>query len=173
MLCFAVRQPKIRSIKDGSKGVSVVKSSATSETSRIVREIDETRTAEHFRDPYRADARFSRRRQDPEVAKAKARLRTAAWRAALDRRKRPTVSQVGVALAVAFAAHPDFFEIYRLEGSILQRALEHLESNGFSIAEAQDVLRQIRRRMLGEGLSGDVTSRGSALDASSWAPPAA
>lgn len=99
-----------------------MKPSATSETSRIVREIDETRRAEHFRDPYRADARFARRRQDPEVAKAKARLRTAAWRAALDRRKRPTASQVGVALAVAFAAHPDFFEIYRWEGSILQRA---------------------------------------------------
>jgi hypothetical protein len=146
---------------------------AISEIRRIVRQIDETRTAEYFRDPYRPNARFARPCQDPEVSKAKARLRIANWRAELDRRKRPTASQVGIALAVAFAAHPDFYEIYRLEGSILQRALEHLKSNGFSIDEAQDVLRQIRRRMLGESLSGDVTSRGSALDASSWAPPAA
>jgi hypothetical protein len=155
------------------KGVSVVKSSANSEITRIVRQIDETRTAEYFRDPYRPNARFARPRQDPEVSKAKARMRTAAWRAELDRRKRPTASQVGIALAVAFAAHPDFYEIYRLEGSILERALEHLKLNGFSIAEAQDVLRQMRRRLLRESLSDEVTSRGSALDASSWAPPAA
>jgi hypothetical protein len=155
------------------RGVSVVKPSANSEVSRIVRQIDETTKAEYFRDPYGPNARFTRPRQDPEVSRAKARMRTAAWRAELDRRKRPTASQVGIALAVAFAAHPDFYEIYRLEGSILERALAHLKSNGFSIAEAQDVLRRMRRRMLGESLSDDVTSRGSALEASSWAPPAA
>ena len=32
------------------------------------------------------------------------------------------------------------------------------------------MLRQMRRRIVGERFSGDATSRGSALDASSWAP---
>ena len=37
-----------------------MKPSANSEISRIVRQIDETRTTEYFRDPYRPNARFTR-----------------------------------------------------------------------------------------------------------------
>ena len=120
------------------------------EIARIVEQIDRTRIEEHFRLPDRPDARFVKAegRVPPEVVRAQTRLRTAHWRTRMDSRRRPTLDQVGRALAVAFAGHPDFREIYRLEGSILDRAMVDLESRGFSPTEAQDVLRKLRRKLV-------------------------
>lgn len=46
--------------------------SVKSDVDRIVARIDETRVAEHFRNPDRADSRFvkARRRQDPAIGRA-------------------------------------------------------------------------------------------------------
>jgi hypothetical protein len=53
-----------------------------SDVDRIVAKIDETRIAEHWRNPDRPDAKFvkRRRRQDPKITRAKTRARTAVYR---------------------------------------------------------------------------------------------
>jgi hypothetical protein len=57
-----------------------------SDVDRIVAKIDETRIAEHWRNPDRPDAKFvkRRRRQDPKITRAKTRARTAVYRNRLD-----------------------------------------------------------------------------------------
>jgi hypothetical protein len=121
---------------------------------RVVAAIDEIRRTEHWRDPDRPDGRavpVTRGRVPVEIVRAQARLRTAHWRTRMDRRKRPSLEQVGVALAVAFAGHPQFTDIYSLEGTILERAMTDLQARGFSPREAQDVLRKLRRRLVDPG----------------------
>lgn len=73
------------------------------EVDRIVARIDETRAAEHFRNPDRPNAKFirRRRRQDPAIGRAKTRLRTADYRNRLDRRGAPSTAQIGMSLVVA------------------------------------------------------------------------
>jgi hypothetical protein len=77
--------------------------SKADEVARVVSQIDETRQAEHFRNPDRPDARFvkPRRRQDPAIGRAKARVRTAHYRNGLDQRCAPSTYTIAMALVKA------------------------------------------------------------------------
>ncbi|SDJ74138.1 hypothetical protein SAMN05216338_106313 [Bradyrhizobium sp. Rc2d] len=105
------------------------------------------------RDPDRADAIFvkPRRRQPIEVSRAKARLRTARWRSEMDRRRAPTVEQVGMALAVALATTSWQDRLTGADYDLIRRALMDLEARGFSIAEARKTLRRLRIKLVDPG----------------------
>lgn len=72
------------------------------ETDRIAAAIDETRTTEHWRDhDCRPDAKAfrSRGRVDPQIVRSQTRLRTAAWRNQMDRRRAPDAREIGMSAA--------------------------------------------------------------------------
>ena len=121
------------------------------EVGRIVTEIDEVTETQFWRDPYRpgdGHAVKRRSRQDPEITRAKTRMRTARYRVGLDRRAAPTTAQIGMALVVALATS-------RLEAltdgdrGLVGRALVDLQARGFSIDETREMLRRLRKRILG------------------------
>jgi hypothetical protein len=71
---------------------------------RIVRQIGETCRSEHFRNDDGPDGRAVRRRRSslhPDVVRAQARVRVAAWRNRQDADRIPTTAQIGMALVVA------------------------------------------------------------------------
>lgn len=114
-----------------------------------VAEIDEVRTTVFSRNPDRPSGRFVRARvtgDNRDVARARQRLRTAAWRAENDKRARPTSDQIGRALLMAVVTSPDFASLIDNELTVVRRALNAMSENGFSISEVQDVMRKIRRR---------------------------
>lgn len=116
--------------------------------SAVVAEIDEVRVSTFSRNPDRPDARFVRNRVSGgrDVAKARQRLRTAAWRRSNDERGRPTADQIGRALLMAVVTSPDFADLIDRELTVVRRALNSMQSNGFDLNEIQDVMRRIRRR---------------------------
>ncbi|WP_441260667.1 hypothetical protein AB7008_41255 [Bradyrhizobium sp. 521_C7_N1_3] len=105
------------------------------------------------RDPDRADAVFAkpRRRQPIEVSRAKSRLRTARWRSEMDRRRAPTVSEVGMALAVALATTSWSDTLTSLDYDLIRRALSDLEARGFDPKEVRKTMRRLRTRMVDPG----------------------
>jgi hypothetical protein len=109
----------------------------------VVRRIDETRQAEQFRNPDRPDARTLKRprRQPIEVVRAKGRIRTATYRNKMDADRRPTTSQIGVALVLALATAET---LNRGEMRLVGRALADLQRRGFDIAAAKESIRRIR-----------------------------
>lgn len=111
-------------------------------------EIDDVRTSTFSRNPDRPDARFIRSRVTGgcDVAKARQRLRTAAWRRDNDAKGRPTSDQIGRALLMAAVTSPDFADLMDNEVTVVRRALNAMQSNGFDLSEVQDVMRRIRRR---------------------------
>ena len=115
---------------------------------RIVSEIDDTRVAEHWRSPDRPDGRFvvDRRRQDPAIGRAKARLRTASYRNCLDRRGAPSTAQIGMALVVAMVTS-SVDVLTAAERGILASALIDLQARGFSVVEAKAMLLRLRDRI--------------------------
>ena len=116
---------------------------------RIVAKIDETRLAEHFRNPDRPNARCVKavRRQDPAIGRAKTRLRTAHYRNRLDQAKRPSASQIGMAFAVAFATAQST-TMTASDWNLVGRAMADLQSRGYDLAAATETLRRIRHRMV-------------------------
>lgn len=121
----------------------------TDEIDRIVARIDETRIAEHFRNPDRPDTRFvkSRRRQDPAVRRAKGRLRTAVYRNRLDQRGAPSSYDVAMALLIALATVPSLSSMSVEDQGLVELALTDLHERGFDLSEVDKVLRRIRVRM--------------------------
>lgn len=111
-----------------------------------VDEIDEVRVSHFMRAPDRPDTRFIRLPADPKTAKARQRLRTAAWRKSLDERGRPTAEQIGQALLVAVCQSPDFKALLDSELSVVTTAVNDLISRGFRRKEINDVMRRIRWR---------------------------
>lgn len=112
-----------------------------------VAEIDQVRIATFSRNPDRPDGRFVRNRvAGRDVAKARQRLRTAAWRSDNDRRGRPSSDQIGRALLMAVVTSPDFADLVEGELTVVRMALNSMQENGFDLAEVQDVMRKIRRR---------------------------
>lgn len=126
-----------------------MKNGKTSEIDRIVARIDETRVAEHFRNPDRPDSRFvrARRRQDPAIRKAKTRLRTAHYRARLDQRRSPATSVIGMALVAALVTAKRS-EMSREDWNLVARALLDLQRRGFDLAEIKDTLQRFKRRVM-------------------------
>ena len=116
---------------------------------RIVAQIDETRVAEHWRNPDRADARFvkQRRPQDPKIRKAKGRARTAMYRNRLDQRGAPTTHQIGMAMVMSLVT-ADSKSMTRSDWNLVGRALANLQSRGFDISEAKASLRKLRNRVV-------------------------
>jgi hypothetical protein len=132
---------------------------------RIVARIDETRVAEHWRNPDRPDGTFvrSRRRQDPKVTRAKARARTAMYRNRLDHRRAPTTYQIAMALVVALVTSR-LDELTASERGLVGRMLVNLQSRGFSVVESQEMLIRLRNRMV------DPADRGSETTVSAGKP---
>jgi hypothetical protein len=139
---------------------------------RIVAKIDETRVAEHWRNPDRPDGKFvrSRGRQDPAIGRAKTRLRTAHYRNRLDQAKRPSNYQIGMSPVVALVtARMD--ELTDLDRSLVGKAPVDLQGGGFSVVEAKSMLRKLRNRMVDpadrKGEPGESTS--APIEPTAWA----
>lgn len=118
-------------------------------TDRIVAKIDETRVAEHWRNPDRPDSKFvkPRRLQDPAIGRAKARLRTAAYRNRLDQRAAPSTYQIAMALVVALVTSR-LDELTESDRGLVGRMLVNLQNSGFSVAESKAMLRRLRNRIV-------------------------
>ncbi|MEZ0059837.1 hypothetical protein [Bradyrhizobium ottawaense] len=118
-----------------------------------IAEMDSARGAYFQRDPDRPDNMFvkPRRRQPVEVSRAKARLRTARWRSEKDRRRAPTVSEVGMSLAVALATSSWSDRLTSLDYDLLRRALDDLQARGFSVEETKKTMRRLRLRLVDPG----------------------
>lgn len=119
----------------------------------MIAELNAAQAAYFERDPDRPDSRFvkPRGRVPMDVRRAQARLRTARWRSNLDRRKAPTVDQIGMALATALATTSWSDKLTSADYDLIRRALMALEARGFSIAEAKRTLRRLRIRMVDPG----------------------
>ncbi|MCC8962491.1 hypothetical protein H8A95_09255 [Bradyrhizobium sp. Pear76] len=85
-------------------------------------EIDEVRMTTFLRSPDRPSARMFRQPQDPKTAKARQRLRTAAWRKDNDDKGRPTTEVIGKALLLAVVESADFQAFMDAELSIVMLA---------------------------------------------------
>ena len=120
---------------------------------RIVAKIDETRRAEHFRNPDRPSTMFLpvRQKQDPRIRQAKARARTAAWRNKCDRENRPEARDIGMALVTALATSPNLLNMTEPEVGFITAALADLDARGFDRAQTLRVLRRLRNRLLDPG----------------------
>ena len=83
---------------------------------------------------------------DPDVRRAQGRLRTAAYRCALDRRKAPESDVVGLAiLAAAVTIEKDAIDAGSLR--IVQLAFDDLISRGYARAEIETVFRRFRGKL--------------------------
>lgn len=126
----------------------------TPEDVDLINQMNAAKGAYFQRDPDRPDSVFvkpGRRRQPVEVSRAKARLRTARWRSEMDRRRAPTVEQVGMALATALATTSWSDTLTALDYDLIRRALADLQARGFSIDEARRTLRRLRIKLVDPG----------------------
>jgi hypothetical protein len=145
--------------------------STPDDVDRTVAKLNESLKTEHFRDPYRPDGRFikDRGRRPTEVIRAQGRIRTAAWRNALDRRCAPTTAQIGMALVMSLVTTRQS-ELTEADRGIVGRALVDLVARGFDLHEAKAMLRRLRNRLVDEadraGEPGDSTAE--PLAPSSW-----
>lgn len=120
----------------------------TRETDRIVAAIDDTRRTEHWRDhDGRPEARAFRKRGRvaPEVVRSQTRLRTAAWRNAMDRRKAPDSREIGMSLVYALITSKRA-DITQGDKSLIARMLVDLDVRGYDVKEAKATLRRMRNR---------------------------
>ncbi len=119
------------------------------EVDRIVARLNETRTTEHYRNHDRPDSRFvkPRRRQDPSIGRAKARIRTAYYRNRLDERGAASTHEIGMAMVMALVTS-DAENMTKTDWNLVGRALADLQSRGFDLAEVKSTLRRLRNRMV-------------------------
>ena len=119
------------------------------DVARTVRQIDETRQTEYFRNDDRPDGRAVRPRRSslhPDVIKAQARVRVAAWRNRQDAMGAPTSSQIGMAMVTALAtARLDQLTVE--DHGLVGRMLIDLQRRGFSVVETKAVLQRLRDRI--------------------------
>jgi hypothetical protein len=120
------------------------------EVDRIVAQIDQTRVAEHWRNPDRPNGQFVKpvRRQDPKITRAKTRARTAIYRNRLDQRGAPSTAQIGMSLVCALVTAARSDELTEMDRGIVRRALQDLQKRGFSIVEARNILLKLRARIV-------------------------
>lgn len=112
-----------------------------------------------------------RQRQDPEIRRAKAQARTAAWRQQQDRLRRPEVRDVGMALVTALVTS----DLSRLtvesdETTFISAALADLDARGFDRQQTLLVLRRLRNRLVdpGDRQGEESDSTSAAIMPSSW-----
>jgi hypothetical protein len=134
----------------------MLKLKADEEVARIVSRIDETRASEHWRNPDRPDGRVvkTRRKQDPAISRAKARLRTAAYRNRLDQRSAPSTQQIGMSMVVALVTS-QMDQLTEADRGLVARMLADLQNRGFSVSESQAMLRRLRDRIVDPADRGD------------------
>ena len=124
------------------------------EVDRIVAAIDETRRTENFRDhDGRPDTRTFRLRSTgvpPEIVRAQARCRTAAWRIRNDARRAPDTHTIGMAMLHALVTSR-LSEMTHMDRDLVSRMLTDLQARGFSITETRNVLRRMRNRYVDPG----------------------
>ena len=125
----------------------------------VVATLDSTKATTYFRSVDRPKSAVvpARKAEDPEITKAKARLRTAAWRNKLDERRRPEVRDIGMALVMSLVTSPDLRNMSRSELDFIGRALLDLESRGYDLQEVKAVLKTFRRRLVDTSSSGDAS----------------
>jgi hypothetical protein len=133
-----------------------MKNSKTIEADRIVAAIDETRRAAHFRSPDRPNAKVIGHgcRQDPEVRRAKGRLRTAVYRNRLDQRRAPSTAEIGTSLVTALVTS-NMSSITHGDKDLIGRALADLQFRGFDIMEVLVTMRRLRRRLVDHSQDSD------------------
>jgi hypothetical protein len=116
---------------------------------RTVAAIDSTRQTEHFRNDDRPDGRAVRARRKglhPDVIRAQARVRVAAWRNRQDAARIPTTAQIGMAMIVALATARQS-QLTEEDRGLVGRALVSLQERGFSVVETKAVLARLRDRI--------------------------
>ncbi len=115
-----------------------------------VAELDRERQEYFFRDVDRPSTRSvtSRSHQDPQLARANGRLRTAAWRNRVDRLRRPELRDVGMALLRALVTSPDLPHLSGPGLRILTAALTDLEGRGFDRQQIRFVCKRFRKSLL-------------------------
>ena len=116
-----------------------------------VAEIDAAQQSYFTRLPDRPQGRLRPRSKQPvEVLKAKSRLRTAAWRADLDKRGRPESATVALQLLVSLidVAREAGFEVADLPETraAFDKMFIAMAERGFQRAECEAVVRRLMRR---------------------------
>lgn len=123
---------------------------STDEMMRTVDRMIAERKATLFRDPDRPNGTFTHGRRGrtvpPEVLREQGRTRVARHRMELDRRRAPTVEQMGRALIAAYAVMEDVNKMMAVELPVFNRMLVDLRDRGFDIEEAKRTLRRLRNR---------------------------
>jgi hypothetical protein len=118
---------------------------------QTVEQIDAARKAYFERSPDRPQGRVRTRTRKPaEVVKAESRMRTAAWRASLDKRGRPETDQVALQFLVSLV------EVARESGSEVEdlpetkkafdKMFNAMAERGFQRNEVEAVVKRLTRR---------------------------
>ncbi|MDB6166015.1 MAG: hypothetical protein JWQ83_1155 [Lacunisphaera sp.] len=139
---------------------------------RAVADIRRSSAELFFRNDDRPSTEFVpvRRREDPEIRKAKAQARTAAWRMECDRQRRPESRDVGMALLIALVTSDHLRDMTSTELRFVGAALADLEARGFDREETKAVMRRLRNRLVdpGDRQGEDSETTGPAIAPSSW-----
>lgn len=103
-----------------------------------------------FRDPDRPSTSYvpKRPKQDPDVKRAKAKMRTAAWRARRDQDKCPETRDIGMSLLTALVTSPDLGNMTGPAVRIVGAALADLEARGFDREQIKLVMRRFRSQVI-------------------------
>ncbi|WP_340672293.1 hypothetical protein [Bradyrhizobium ottawaense] len=121
----------------------------------MISTIDEVTKSYFGRDPDRPDNSFfkARGRMPVELRRAKQRMRTARWRADMDRRKSPTIDEVGRALVEALVTSDRERLMHRsgADFDLVKRALVSMRDRGYSVEETLETLRRRRNRLVHPG----------------------
>ena len=116
-----------------------------------IAEMDVAKGTYFQRDPLRPDNAFAKRKKRSvpiEVKRAQGRMRTARWRSSLDKKRAPTVADVGMALAAAIATTNWSDKLTPADFILLSRALHDMDERGFDVKEAAQTLRRLRNRLV-------------------------
>lgn len=112
--------------------------------------IDSVRRTTFTRSPSRPSAKL--RQPTPEdrkaVQRARGRLRQAAYRCALDTKRKPEASVVGMALLAAVATRSPEQGFDALSAGIVSSAFADLVDRGYSRSEIEAVFRRIRKNLM-------------------------
>lgn len=117
-----------------------------------VAEINAGRKAYFDRSPDRPQGRVRQRSRKPsEILKAESRLRTAAWRADLDKRGRPESAAVALQFLVSLidVARESDFEVEDLPETkrAFDRLFDTMTQRGFQRTEVEAVVKRLTRRV--------------------------
>ncbi len=101
------------------------------------------------RDPDRPNTAFTAKRvkQTAEERRAKDRVRSAAYRQDLDRRRRPERSVVASALLEELVTTYSLAELTSGEVGVVSRTFQNLVDRGFDRAQIEDVIRSFKSNL--------------------------